>query len=102
MMPYNQRISCWSQWYHFDQNHVQRHEPYDLECTFAGVGSAIEGSPLEMDPMKTVKSYEPEDTVVIFENSKQIVIVPGYGLAVAQAQHMVHELQELLEGKGVK
>jgi len=54
-----------------------------------------------VDPMKTVKSYEPEDTVVIFENAKQVVIVPGYGLAVAQAQHMVHELQELLEGKGV-
>ena len=68
---------------------------------FAGVGSAAETSPLEVDPMKTVKSYEPEDTVVIFENAKQIVIVPGYGLAVAQAQHMVHELQELLEGKGV-
>jgi NAD(P) transhydrogenase subunit beta len=68
---------------------------------FAGVGSAAEASPLEVDPMKTVKSYEPEDTVVIFENAKQIVIVPGYGLAVAQAQHMVHELQELLEGKGV-
>ena len=42
-----------------------------------------------------------EDTVVIFENAKQVVIVPGYGLAVAQAQHMVHELQKLLEGKGV-
>ena len=68
---------------------------------FAGVGSAAEASPLEVDPMKTVKSYEPEDTVVIFENAKQIVIVPGYGLAVAQAQHMVHELQKLLEGNGV-
>ena len=68
---------------------------------FAGVGSATESSSLEIDLMKTVKSYEPEDTVVIFENAKQIVIVPGYGLAVAQAQHMVHELQKLLEGNGV-
>jgi NAD(P) transhydrogenase subunit beta len=69
---------------------------------FAGVGStnAITDN-LQVDPMKSIKSYEPEDTVVIFENAKQVVIVPGYGLAVAQAQHMVHELQKLLEGKGV-
>jgi len=69
---------------------------------FAGVGSADSNSDnLQVDPMKSIKSYEPEDTVVIFENAKQVVIVPGYGLAVAQAQHMVHELQKLLEGKGV-
>ena len=69
---------------------------------FAGVGStdAITDN-LQVDPMKSIKSYEPEDTVVIFENAKQVVIVPGYGFAVAQAQHMVHELQKLLEGKGV-
>ncbi len=69
---------------------------------FAGVGStdAITDN-LQVDPMKSIKSYEPEDTVVIFENAKQVVIVPGYGLAVAQAQHMVHELQKLLESKGV-
>lgn len=69
---------------------------------FAGVGSTDTNTDnLQVDPMKSIKSYEPEDTVVIFENAKQVVIVPGYGLAVAQAQHMVHELQKLLEGKGV-
>ena len=69
---------------------------------FAGVGSSnTNADSLQVDPMKSIKSYEPEDTVVIFENAKQVVIVPGYGLAVAQAQHMVHELQKLLEGKGV-
>ena len=69
---------------------------------FAGVGATDANTDnLQVDPMKSIKSYEPEDTVVIFENAKQVVIVPGYGLAVAQAQHMVHELQKLLEGKGV-
>jgi len=69
---------------------------------FAGVGATDTNTDnLQVDPMKSIKSYEPEDTVVIFENAKQVVIVPGYGLAVAQAQHMVHELQKLLEGKGV-
>ncbi len=51
---------------------------------------------------KPVKSYEPEDTVVIFENARQVVVVPGYGMAVAQAQHAVHELEKVLEKKGVK
>ena len=50
---------------------------------------------------KTAKSYEPEDTVVIFENAKQVIIVPGYGMAVAQAQHMCHELEKILEEKSV-
>ena len=69
---------------------------------FAGVGSTdVNIDSRQLDPMKSIKSYEPEDTVVIFENAKQVVIVPGYGLAVAQAQHMVHELQKLLEQKGV-
>ena len=69
---------------------------------FAGVGSTdVNIDSTQLDPMKSIKSYEPEDTVVIFENEKQVVIVPGYGLAVAQAQHMVHELQKLLEQKGV-
>ena len=65
---------------------------------FAGVGTSnIDTDSLQVDPMKSIKSYEPEDTVVIFENAKQVVIVPGYGLAVAQAQHIVHQLQKLLE-----
>ena len=69
---------------------------------FAGVGSTdVNIDSTQLDPMKSIKSYEPEDTLVIFENAKQVVIVPGYGLAVAQAQHMVHELQKLLEQKGV-
>ncbi len=51
---------------------------------------------------KPVKSYEPEDTVVIFENASQVIVVPGYGMAVAQAQHAVHELEKVLEAKGVK
>ncbi len=69
---------------------------------FAGVGSTdVNIDSTQLDPMKSIKSYEPEDTVVIFENAKQVVIVPGYGLAVAQSQHMVHELQKLLEQKGV-
>ena len=39
---------------------------------------------------------------MIFENARQVIIVPGYGMAVAQAQQMVAELEKVLEAKGVK
>ncbi|MEE2876244.1 MAG: NAD(P)(+) transhydrogenase (Re/Si-specific) subunit beta [Candidatus Neomarinimicrobiota bacterium] len=69
---------------------------------FAAVGGDDSGSAVvEADPSRAVKSYEPEDTVVIFENARQVIIVPGYGMAVAQAQQMVAELEKVLEGKGV-
>ena len=38
---------------------------------------------------------------ILLSYSKSVVIVPGYGLAVAQAQHVCHELEEILSGKGV-
>ena len=41
------------------------------------------------------------DTAVIMSYANKVMIVPGYGLAVAQAQHACHELEKLLEGKGV-
>jgi len=43
-----------------------------------------------------VISYTPEDAAVIFSNSQKVVIVPGYGMAVAQAQHAVRELADAL------
>lgn len=49
---------------------------------------------------KEVKSISPEDAFLILEAAKSVVIVPGYGLAVAQAQHVVRELSELLEKNG--
>ena len=64
------------------------------------VGIKVSTSTVE-GVQKTAKSYEPEDTVVIFENAKQVIIVPGYGMAVAQAQHMCHELEKILEEKSV-
>lgn len=67
---------------------------------FIGIEDSGAAAAAEAGPQQTAKSYEPEDTVVIFENAKQVVIVPGYGMAVAQAQHMVHELQKTLESKG--
>jgi NAD(P) transhydrogenase subunit beta len=53
-------------------------------------------------PQGTAKGYTPEDAAIIFSNSRTCIIVPGYGMAVAQAQHAVRELSDLLEEKGVK
>jgi NAD(P) transhydrogenase subunit beta len=47
-----------------------------------------------------VKSLSAEDAYYILEAAQSVVIVPGYGMAVAQAQHGVKELQELLEENG--
>lgn len=49
-----------------------------------------------------VKEITLADAAVLLSYSKKVVIVPGYGLAVAQAQHICHELDKLLEEKGVE
>jgi NAD(P) transhydrogenase subunit beta len=50
----------------------------------------------------SIKEISLTDAAVLLSYSKKVVIVPGYGLAVAQAQHICHELDKLLEEKGVE
>ncbi|MDO9257402.1 MAG: NAD(P)(+) transhydrogenase (Re/Si-specific) subunit beta [Bacteroidales bacterium] len=54
------------------------------------------------DGDKTVKEISLSDAAVLLSYSQKIFIVPGYGLAVAQAQHLCHELDNLLASKGVE
>jgi len=49
----------------------------------------------------TVRNIIPDETAVLFETARNVVIVPGYGMAVAQAQHAVAELGKLLRERGV-
>jgi len=49
-----------------------------------------------------VTGYAAEDAVPVLETAQSVIIVPGYGLAVAQAQHALHELEELLVKKGLE
>ena len=49
----------------------------------------------------TYKEISVTDTAVLMMYSKKVIIVPGYGLAVAQAQHTCHELEKVLEQNGV-
>jgi NAD(P) transhydrogenase subunit beta len=50
----------------------------------------------------TIKEVTASDAAILMNYAKKVIIVPGYGLAVAQAQHVVHELEELLEKEGVE
>ena len=63
---------------------------------FGGGGQAVQGE------AGTVKEVSLSDAAVLLSYSKKVVIVPGYGLAVAQAQHICHELDKLLDEKGVE
>ena len=49
----------------------------------------------------TVKKTTASDSAILLNYASKVVIVPGYGLAVAQAQHVIHELEQLLTKKGV-
>jgi len=48
-----------------------------------------------------IKKTTVSDAAILMNYSQRVIIVPGYGLAVAQAQHAIHELEQLLESKGV-
>ncbi len=54
------------------------------------------------DGDKTVREISLSDAAVLLSYSQKVLVVPGYGLAVAQAQHICHELETLLAGKGVE
>ena len=53
------------------------------------------------DDGRTVRATTPTDVAVQLSFARKVVVVPGYGIAVAQAQHDVRQLAELLEEKGV-
>lgn len=63
-------------------------------------GGASTGSGAEVTG--SIKDISATDLAILMNYSKKVVIVPGYGLAVAQAQHVIHELELLLEERGVE
>ncbi|RYY54291.1 MAG: NAD(P)(+) transhydrogenase (Re/Si-specific) subunit beta, partial [Chitinophagaceae bacterium] len=64
-------------------------------------GSSKAAGPAGSREQGSYKEISLSDTAVLLSYSSKVYIVPGYGLAVAQAQHVCHELEKLLESKGV-
>lgn len=52
-------------------------------------------------PAMNIKSVDVEEAAILFDSASRVIIVPGYGMAVAQAQHAVKELMAVLEKKGI-
>jgi NAD(P) transhydrogenase subunit beta len=69
---------------------------------FAGVGATISKSDEEDIYTGKIKSASAEDVAMMLDGARRVVIVPGYGMAVAQAQYVVHDLTQLLESKDVE
>ncbi len=67
---------------------------------FSGFGSAPSAAGALV--RGEVKSLSPQDAYLVLEAARSVIIVPGYGLAVAQAQHAVRELAQFLEANGTE
>jgi NAD(P) transhydrogenase subunit beta len=68
---------------------------------FGAVG-AVKAESVAQAEARTVIRYTPEDAVLSLENARSVIVVPGYGTAVAQAQHIVQEMANLLIGRGIQ
>ncbi len=53
------------------------------------------------DVYRSVKSTSADEIAMVLDGAQRVVIIPGYGMAVAQAQHAVRDLANILEGRGV-
>lgn len=66
------------------------------------LGSFGGGGAASKDVTGSIKEISLSDSAVLLSYSHKVVIIPGYGLAVAQAQHLINELDKLLTEKGVE
>jgi NAD(P) transhydrogenase subunit beta len=66
------------------------------------VGYASSSSASKSEETGEVKPINVSDAYLILENASSVLVIPGYGMAVAQAQHVVRELGELLEANGTE
>ena len=67
---------------------------------FSGFGAGVSASSAEVEG--EIKPITAEDAYYILEAANNVIFVPGYGMAVAQAQHVVKELADLLEANGAE
>src|SRR5207245_5678689 len=68
---------------------------------FGAATTAGAAGPAARDDGRSIRSIGPEDAAILLSYAQNVIVVPGYGLAVAQAQHGVRELADLLESRGI-
>jgi NAD(P) transhydrogenase subunit beta len=77
-----------------------------MNRSFTNVLFGAVGSPqvdtTALAEQRPISRFSIEDTKFVLEQAERVVIVPGYGMAVAQAQHTVRELSDALEQRGIK
>ena len=74
-----------------------------LNVLFGAFGSTVTATATAaLTNGKSVKDISAEDAAILLGYARSVVFVPGYGLAVSQAQHQVRELADLLQGRGVE
>ena len=73
-----------------------------INVLLGGFGSEGGAAAVRGATDRTVKSGNADDAAFIMKNASKVIIVPGYGMAVAQAQHAVCEMADVLKGEGVE
>ena len=75
-----------------------------LNVLFGGVGSTVSAASTasKSGEERTVHAFLPEDLAIVLGTAQSVVVAPGYGMAVAQAQHVVKELEEALVERGAE
>ncbi len=68
---------------------------------FGSLGPSADGPSADDVYGGKVKSTSPEEVAMLFDTAQRVLVVPGYGLAVAQAQHIVREMGNVLEARGI-
>jgi NAD(P) transhydrogenase subunit beta len=66
---------------------------------FGGVGAAVAATGTA--ETRTAQTYTAEDVATVLRDARTVIVAPGYGMAVAQAQHVVKELADALQARGV-
>ncbi len=69
---------------------------------FGAFGGSDSAGKVGNSELGEIKTTTVSDTAILMNYSQRVIFVPGYGLAVAQAQHAIHELEQLLESRGVE
>ncbi|MCF6159344.1 MAG: NAD(P)(+) transhydrogenase (Re/Si-specific) subunit beta [wastewater metagenome] len=71
-----------------------------LNVIFGGFGGSVSEMAGEAE-RRSITRYTPEDAAMMLEGARSVIVIPGYGLAVAHAQYVLHDLAKILMEKGV-